>query len=73
MRTSPLKGLLEKSPFNQGTKLGTDEDTSGLTRTFRDIASTKKNKEDKASGRIDKEGDKISWGNPGAKPIMEDY
>jgi len=71
MRNAPLKGLLGKSPFK--TKLGTDEDTSGLTRAFRDKASTKKNAEDKASGKIDTEGNKRSRGNQGAKPTMEDY
>jgi len=36
-------------------------------------ATMKKNKDDKESGEIDKEGERRSKGNAGAKPTMGDY
>ena len=43
------------------------------TKNLRSNTSMKKNKEDKASGKIDEQGTKMSKGNKGAKPTMDNY
>tara|TARA_R110000744_G_scaffold217486_2_gene336218 strand:- start:619 stop:825 length:207 start_codon:yes stop_codon:yes gene_type:complete len=68
MRNSPLKGLLKKSPLeSEPTNIAKN------TKNLRSNASMKKNKEDQASGKIDKQGTRMSKGNSGAKPIMNNY
>ena len=57
----------KKSPLENDINMST------FTRAFRGRANAKKNKEDRASGKIDIEGNNRSKGNQGAKPIMTDY
>ena len=67
MRNAPLKGLM-RSPVKQShvnKNLESDQ--------MRQRETSKKNKEDLESGKIEHDGVKISKGNTGAQPTMELY
>ena len=70
MRNTPLKAF---------TKIGNSalkqshENKNLVSDQMRTRELAKKNKEDKASGKIEYEGVKRSGGNVGAQPTMEDY
>ena len=72
MRNTPLKAFAKigNSALKQ-TNSYVNKNLEG--DQMRTRATAKKNKEDKASGKIEYDGAKKSKGNSGAQPIMQDY
>ena len=67
MRNTPLKGLM-------GSPVKSDYVNKNLeSDQMRQRETSKKNKKDRESGKIEHDGVKRSKGNAGAQPTMETY